>query len=227
MTGQLLIDPAEDGGHTRFVFRLGGRSGAGRASRRPRGPPRVPRHAQVRPPAPDRGRPGSPAWHLGPDAWRGDWDAAYLEQPAARPLGPAQGLSARPAAPGRHRQHLRRRDPLVDGAVAAAGGRALSWRSRSAAWPTRSAPDCRRGCGCSAARCPTSSTPRGGRGASRTGCRPTAGKARSAGVAGASWRATVVGGRGTAYCPGLPAVEGRGRRGSDAVAVQHKKASPE
>ena len=40
--------------------------------------PGVPRRAQVRPGAPDAGNPALPAEALGPDAWLGDWDAAYL-----------------------------------------------------------------------------------------------------------------------------------------------------
>ena len=59
MTGQLLIDPAEPGTHTRFVFRLAS-SGAGRTPGRAIGA-RVPRHAQVRALPPDRRRPGAPA----------------------------------------------------------------------------------------------------------------------------------------------------------------------
>ncbi|MBN1321962.1 MAG: bifunctional DNA-formamidopyrimidine glycosylase/DNA-(apurinic or apyrimidinic site) lyase [Thermoleophilia bacterium] len=73
MTGQLLVDPKEGPGpHTRFLFRLeGGRGGAttlefrdarkfGRLHLTTGGPP-----ARLR--------------ALGPDAWQGTWDAAYLE----------------------------------------------------------------------------------------------------------------------------------------------------
>jgi formamidopyrimidine-DNA glycosylase len=85
MTGQLLIDPEGPGGHTRFVFRLGsashgvvgadddGRSGAGRAVRLEfRDMRKFGRlHLTAGGPAPRLAL-------LGPDAWRGEWDGAYL-----------------------------------------------------------------------------------------------------------------------------------------------------
>lgn len=89
MTGQLLIDPGESGGHTRFVFHLGagrgdalgsgegagGRPGAiaGRAARLEfRDTRKFGRlHLTAGGPAPRLAL-------LGPDAWRGDWDAPYL-----------------------------------------------------------------------------------------------------------------------------------------------------
>ena len=77
MTGQLLVDPAE----RRHAHPLRLPPGVAAApAGRPAGEiaARVPRHAQVRPPPSDRGRPGSPAGSLGPDAWKGEWDAAYL-----------------------------------------------------------------------------------------------------------------------------------------------------
>ena len=94
MTGQLLIDPGESGAHTRFGFRLGGRrDGAGGSSGAGR--------SEVAGGAEDAGRvvrlefrdmrkfgrlhltAGSPAPRLallGPDAWQGDWGTAYLER---------------------------------------------------------------------------------------------------------------------------------------------------
>ena len=97
MTGQLLIDPGESGGHTRFVFRLGGRrdgasltdgaggseeaggdgaggsADAGRAVRLEfRDMRKFGRlHLTAGGPAPRLAL-------LGPDAWQGEWDAAYL-----------------------------------------------------------------------------------------------------------------------------------------------------
>jgi formamidopyrimidine-DNA glycosylase len=78
MTGQLLIDPGEDGAHTRFAFRLAGGGGSGQK-----------RGGAVRLEFRDMrkfGRfhltAGGPAPRLellGPDAWKGDWDAACLE----------------------------------------------------------------------------------------------------------------------------------------------------
>lgn len=71
MTGQLLVDPADESPHTRFAFRLGTKAGRecvlvfrdmrkfGRLHLTQGGP--APRLAA-----------------LGPDAWRGAWDADYL-----------------------------------------------------------------------------------------------------------------------------------------------------
>lgn len=94
MTGQLLIDPGESGGHTRFVFRLGGRSegaggieeAGGDAGAGPAGSAgRVVRlefrdmrkfgrlHLTAGGSAPRLAL-------LGPDAWQGEWDEAYLER---------------------------------------------------------------------------------------------------------------------------------------------------
>jgi formamidopyrimidine-DNA glycosylase len=81
MTGQLLMDPPDAGTHTRFAFRLteGGASpepGAGAAPRIVRLEFRDMRkfgclHLTAGGPAPRLEQ-------LGPDAWKGDWDAAYL-----------------------------------------------------------------------------------------------------------------------------------------------------
>jgi formamidopyrimidine-DNA glycosylase len=60
MTGQLLMDPGESGGHTRFVFTLRG-GAVGRVVR-----------LEFR----DMRKFGR--LHLGPDAWIGEWDAGYL-----------------------------------------------------------------------------------------------------------------------------------------------------
>ncbi len=74
MTGQLLIDPGENSGHTRFVFRLGGRGSGGRPAvrlefRDMRKFGRL--HLTAGGPAPRLAL-------LGPDAWQGEWDAVYL-----------------------------------------------------------------------------------------------------------------------------------------------------
>ena len=72
MTGQLLIDPGEPGAHSRFLFDLVDNEG-------------TPTRLEFRD-ARKFGRlhltPGAPAPRLaglGPDAWRGEWDADYLE----------------------------------------------------------------------------------------------------------------------------------------------------
>jgi formamidopyrimidine-DNA glycosylase len=78
MTGQLLIDPPEAGTHTRFVFRLASVGSGGKPGRDVRLEFRDVRkfgrfHLTGGGPAPR-------LQHLGPDAWKGDWDAAYLER---------------------------------------------------------------------------------------------------------------------------------------------------
>jgi formamidopyrimidine-DNA glycosylase len=75
MTGQLLIDPGEDGGHTRFAFHLvdEGTTGAPVVSLEFRDIRKFGRlHLTSGTPAPRLGL-------LGPDAWTGDWDTSYLE----------------------------------------------------------------------------------------------------------------------------------------------------
>jgi len=77
MTGQLLIDPPEPGMHTRFAFRLASEGPRGTSGREVRLEFRDTRkfgrlHLTSGGPAPRLQR-------LGPDAWRGDWDVAYLE----------------------------------------------------------------------------------------------------------------------------------------------------
>jgi formamidopyrimidine-DNA glycosylase len=77
MTGQLLIDPEESGPHTRFAFRLARNGAAPGGSgtvvhlefRDMRKFGRV--HLTAAGPAPRLAL-------LGPDAWLGEWDAAYL-----------------------------------------------------------------------------------------------------------------------------------------------------
>ena len=76
MTGQLLIDPGNDGAHTRFAFRLvdEGTEGA---------PALVLEFRDMRKFGRFHLTAGAPAPRLsllGPDAWTGDWDATYLEQ---------------------------------------------------------------------------------------------------------------------------------------------------
>ena len=75
MTGQLLVDPEEGGAHTRFSFRLVDEASAGAPAirlefRDMRKFGRV--HLTAAAPAPRLSQ-------LGPDAWKGDWDSAYLE----------------------------------------------------------------------------------------------------------------------------------------------------
>ena len=81
MTGQLLIDPAGVGGHTRFVFHLKD-TGAGGTIARPVNLVRlefrdVRKFGRVHLTA---GAPAPRLRQLGPDAWKGEWDAAYLER---------------------------------------------------------------------------------------------------------------------------------------------------
>jgi formamidopyrimidine-DNA glycosylase len=78
MTGQLLIDPADPGTHTRFVFRLAS-SGAGREPGSEIGL----EFRDMRKFGRFHLTSGGPAprlENLGPDAWKGDWDASYLER---------------------------------------------------------------------------------------------------------------------------------------------------
>ena len=91
MTGQLLIDPGEGGGHIRFVFRLGGRSegaggseeaggdgaggGSGRVVRLEFRDTRKFGRLHL-----TAGGPAARLALLGPDAWQGEWDEAYLER---------------------------------------------------------------------------------------------------------------------------------------------------
>ena len=86
MTGQLLIDPAEAGTHTRFVFRLASR-GAGREIRLEfRDMRKFGRlHLTSDGPAPR-------LEHLGPDAWKGEWDAGYLEGRLRRRSAPLKAF---------------------------------------------------------------------------------------------------------------------------------------
>lgn len=77
MTGQLLIDPPDPGTHTRFAFRLVSEGAGDTSGREVRLEFRDMRkfgrlHLTLGAPAP-RLR------HLGPDAWKGEWDAAYLQ----------------------------------------------------------------------------------------------------------------------------------------------------
>ena len=91
MTGQLLIDPGDDGTHTRFAFRLTGGAGSGRKrSRAVRLEFRDMRkfgrfHLTAGGPAPRLRL-------LGPDAWKGDWDAAYLESRLHGRLAPLKAF---------------------------------------------------------------------------------------------------------------------------------------
>jgi formamidopyrimidine-DNA glycosylase len=88
MTGQLLIDPADEGVHTRFVFRLEDRGIATATSpgAQDGGAPLVPRTVRLEFRDMRKfgrlhltaGGPAPRLEQLGPDAWKGDWDAAYL-----------------------------------------------------------------------------------------------------------------------------------------------------
>ncbi len=87
MTGQLLIDPVEPGAHTRFVFRLAaeastGGDGEGRAGARGPGRETLLEFRDMRKFGRFHLTSGGPAprlRQLGPDAWKGEWDAAYLQ----------------------------------------------------------------------------------------------------------------------------------------------------
>lgn len=85
MTGQFLVDPGEDGAHTRFSFVL--ESGRGRPLtlefRDMRKFGRV--HVTVGGPAPRLA-------DLGPDAWLGDWDEEYLAARLARRTAPVKAF---------------------------------------------------------------------------------------------------------------------------------------
>jgi formamidopyrimidine-DNA glycosylase len=91
MTGQLLIDPQDTGVHTRFAFSLstyggaaGGEGGLLRLEfRDARKFGRL--HLTADGPAPRLAL-------LGPDAWQGDWDAAYLEQRLGRRTAPLKAF---------------------------------------------------------------------------------------------------------------------------------------
>jgi formamidopyrimidine-DNA glycosylase len=90
MTGQLLIDPGEKGTHTPFAFRLAdmpGDSGAaaagGGATHRAPGREVLLQFRDMRKFGRLHLTSGGPAprlAQLGPDAWKGDWDAAYLQR---------------------------------------------------------------------------------------------------------------------------------------------------
>lgn len=78
MTGQLLVDPADGPGtHARFIFRLEDGSGAKQA-------PVATTTLEFRDARKfgrlhlTKGGPASRLERLGPDAWRGEWDAAYV-----------------------------------------------------------------------------------------------------------------------------------------------------
>ncbi len=144
MTGSILVsaEPREEWGpHARFVFFLEDEAGR-RSSLEFRDMRKFGRlHLTVGAPAPR-------LESLGPDAWQGAWDTAYLGGTAESSHGAAQGLPARPTESGRHREHLRRRDPLVDATVTAQARRLVvagrsgcacrgdplaAWRGRAAA----------------------------------------------------------------------------------------------
>ena len=81
MTGQLLLDPAADGGHTRFAFQLGAADARGKVAP-PAGLVRLEfrdmrKFGRLHLTA---GGPAPRLEQLGPDAWKGEWDAAYLER---------------------------------------------------------------------------------------------------------------------------------------------------
>jgi formamidopyrimidine-DNA glycosylase len=91
MTGQLLIDPGDAGSHTRFAFSVStGSRGADRGGGLLRLEFRDTRkfgrlHLTFAGPAPRLAM-------LGPDAWRGDWDAAYLSGRLARRTAPLKAF---------------------------------------------------------------------------------------------------------------------------------------
>ena len=85
MTGQLLIDPEEPSKHVRFVFRLTGGGGDDTTLefRDIRKFGRL--HFTLEAPA-------SRLVGLGPDAWRGEWDAAYLGERLKGRTAPLKAL---------------------------------------------------------------------------------------------------------------------------------------
>ena len=85
MTGQLLIDPLDGSAHMRFLFRLsdGGSDEVSLQFRDIRKFGRV--HFTVGSPAPRLSL-------LGPDAWRGDWDAEYLGRRLAKRTAPLKAF---------------------------------------------------------------------------------------------------------------------------------------
>jgi formamidopyrimidine-DNA glycosylase len=87
MTGQLLIDPAEKGVHTRFAFRLVGADGGRRRARLEFRDMRKFGRLHL-----TRGGPAPRLALLGPDAWKGDWDAGYLGRRAAGRSAPLKAF---------------------------------------------------------------------------------------------------------------------------------------
>ena len=85
MTGQLLLDPGEPGPHSRFIFALA--DDAGRPTRLEfRDTRKFGRlHLTSRAPAPR-------LQQLGPDAWQGEWDAAYMTKRLGRRTAPLKAL---------------------------------------------------------------------------------------------------------------------------------------
>jgi formamidopyrimidine-DNA glycosylase len=92
MTGQLLIDPQDSGTHTRFAFTLtpdaGARGeGAGRVTRLEFRDARKFGRVHL-----TEGGPAPRLSALGPDAWLGEWDAAYLERRLSRRTAPLKAF---------------------------------------------------------------------------------------------------------------------------------------
>ena len=205
MTGQVLVHGPEPGNaaclpsqahpHTRFLFRL-------EAADRHRHLPGVSRRAQVRSGAPDAGNLALPAG--GPRSRRlaGRLGRRIPCPATGGSAGAAQGLPARPASPCRHRQHLRRRDPVVGGAQPAAarrlarpaGGVAPGRRDPASAW--------RRGCAGWDAPCPTSWTRKASPATFQEHLRAYGRHGLPCSRCGAIMVRVVIAGRGTAYCPG-------------------------
>ena len=156
MTGQVLVTgPSPARGlsasqriHTAFSVPAGGR-------RRQRHPLGVPRRAQVRSGSPHAGNLAPRLEALGPDAWLGDWDAAYL--PGAG--GPRVPLKAF-LLDQRHLAGIGNiyADEILwwAGLIPLRPAGSLSTQRRCCGWPARSRGDWRKGCAGWDAPCPTS-----------------------------------------------------------------------
>ncbi len=85
MTGQLLIDPPDSSPHTRFAFRLGD-DNESRVTLEFRDIRKFGRLHLT------QGAPAPRLIALGPDAWRGEWDAEYLQQRLGKRSAPLKAF---------------------------------------------------------------------------------------------------------------------------------------
>ena len=139
---------------------------------------------------------------LGPDAWKGEWDAAYLERRL-------RGRSAPLKAFLLDQRHLAGigniyADEILWWTALSPLRQAGSLVEEQVVLPGRgdTHADYPKECGCSAARCPTSSTPRGRPGSFQEWLQAYGRQGQDCRRCGGTMVRTVVGGRGTAYCPG-------------------------